>query len=349
MTSFRIGSRPVGGSAPCFVVAELSANHRHRLDEAKRLIAAAARAGADAVKLQTYTADTMTIDCRNPPFLVGEGTPWEGRTLYDLYEEAHTPWEWHAELQRVAGDEGLVFFSTPFDATAVEFLEGLEVPCHKVASFENADRPLLRRIGATKKPAILSTGMASLGEVEEAVETLRAAGTTDLALLRCTSAYPASPADAHLRTIPHLAETFGVVPGLSDHTLGHAVAVAAVVLGGKVVEKHFTLDRSRGGPDAGFSMEPAEFASMVRAIREAECALGEVSYGVTRSQQPSLVFRRSLFVVRDVKAGEEATPENVRIIRPGHGLAPRYLDDVLGRRFRKDCPRGTPLTWDLMA
>lgn len=330
-----------------FIVAELSANHNQDLNLAVQAIEAAAGAGADAVKLQTYTADTLTIQCDNEYFTV-RGTLWEGRTLYDLYQEAYTPWEWHAELQKVAHDCGLEFFSTPFDLTAVDFLESLNVPCHKVASFEMVDIPLLQKIGQTRKPVIMSTGMATLSEIDEAVVTLRENGTEDLTLLKCTSSYPAPPEEANLTTIPHLAQAFDCKVGLSDHTMGSAVAVAAVALGACVIEKHFCLDRSLGGVDSSFSMEPAEFKQMVADIRIVEKAMGKVNYHRTEKEQESTAFRRSLFVVEDVKKGEVFTERNVRSIRPGHGLHTRYLPVVLGKKAKDDIPRGTPLCWSML-
>jgi pseudaminic acid synthase len=346
--AFRIGARQIGPGHPCFVVAELSANHQHDRHRAKQLVQAAARAGADAIKLQTYTADTITIDSDAEWFRVPDGSLWSGRTLYDLYSEAHTPWEWHAELFEAARQAGLEWFSTPFDLTAVLFLEELGVPAHKVASFELVDSPLLDAIGRTRKPVIMSTGMATVDEIAEAVATLRSAGTTHLVLLKCTSAYPAPPESMNLRTIEDLRRRFDVIAGLSDHTLGSAVAVAAVAVGAAVVEKHFTLSRADGGPDAAFSMEPDEFAAMVRDIRVAEGALGGVSYERTAAERISVTHRKSLFVVEDVAAGETFTQKNVRVIRPGFGLPPRHLGDVLGRRASKNVARGTPLEWHLV-
>ena len=331
----------------CFVIAELSANHNHDIERAEQSIRVVADTGADAIKLQTYTADTMTIPCDNEFFRI-KGTLWEGRTLHDLYQEAYTPWEWHARLMGLANELGLACFSTPFDATAVDFLEKLNVPCHKVASFEVVDIPLLKKIASTRKPVIMSTGMANLEEIAEAVRTLRDNGTEELALLKCTSSYPAPPEEANLLTIPHLASAFDCIAGLSDHTMGSAVAVAAVALGARIVEKHFTLSRADGGPDSAFSMEPAEFKQMVKDIRSAEAALGEVSYSLTEKEQQSIVFRRSLFVVKDMKAGDVFTSENVRSIRPGQGLHPRFLDTVLGRCATRDIERGIPLDWSLM-
>jgi N-acetylneuraminate synthase len=340
-----VAGRPIGNGAPTFVIAELSANHHGSLEEALQLVHAARGAGADAVKLQTYTADTLTIDAEGPDFTIGDGTLWSGRRLYDLYHEAFTPWEWHAPLLREAERLGLVAFSTAFDPTSVDFLERLGVPAHKVASFELVDLPLVRRLAGTGKPLILSTGMASLEEIAEAVAAAREAGATGLALLKCTSAYPAPPEEMHLRTIPDLAARFGVPVGLSDHTLGIAAPVAAVALGAAIVEKHFTLSRTTPGPDSAFSLEPAEFRAMVEAIRTAEAALGRVSYEVGAREGASRIFRRSLYVVADVRAGEPFTPANLRSIRPSYGLAPKHLPAVLGRPAACDLARGTALTW----
>lgn len=347
MKALRIGSRVVGPGQPVFVIAELSANHRHDFEVARRLVHAAKDAGADAVKLQTYTADTLTIASDAEYFRV-RGTIWDGRTLYDLYQEAYTPWEWHAPLKALAGELGMELFSTPFDTTAVDYLEGLDIPAHKIASFELVDVPLLRAVGRTHKPVILSTGMATRDEIAEAVTTLRDAGCEQLALLKCTSAYPASAEDMDLRTIPDLAQSFGVVVGLSDHSMDVAVPVAAVSLGAAIVEKHLTLSRRDPGPDSAFSLEPGEFRTMVDAVRTAERALGGVRYGPTAHEHGSLTFRRSLFVVADVDEGQAFTPENVRSIRPADGLHPRALDEVLGRRATRAIARGTPLRWDLV-
>lgn len=341
-----IGDRIIGDTHSVYVVAEISANHNGEIGRAESIIRAAAEAGADAVKLQTYTADSMTIPCGNEYFRI-KGTVWDGRTLHDLYKEAYTPREWHPRLMCLAGDLGIACFSAPFDASAVDFLESLNVPCHKIASFEMVDIPLLRKTAATGKPIIMSTGMASLGEVEEAVRTLRDNGNKDLILLKCTSSYPAPPEEINLRTIPHLAEAFGCLAGLSDHTLGSAAAVAAVALGARIIEKHFTLSRADGGPDASFSMEPDEFGQMIRDIRTAEKALGRVSYDLTEHEKSSIVFRRSLFVVEDMKAGEPFTERNVRCIRPGHGLHPRCYDDILSLKAAEDIQKGTPLSWKL--
>ncbi|MNR75303.1 Pseudaminic acid synthase [compost metagenome] len=345
--NFQINGRVIGPGHPTYIIAELSANHHHSLERAIKHMEAAKAAGADAVKLQTYTADTMTIDCDAPPFQI-KGTQWDGRTLYDLYAEAHTPWDWHYRLKAVADDLGLDLFSTPFDASAVDFLLELGVPAIKVASFELVDVPLLRRVARTGKPLIVSTGMSTLGEIEEAVGVIKAAGGEELALLKCTSAYPSPPEAMNLRTIPNMAEAFQVPVGLSDHSLELAVPVAAVTLGACIIEKHFILSRAEKGPDSAFSLEPGEFKAMVDAVRATERALGSVSYGVDAKESENRVFRRSLFAVKAIKAGEAFTEENVRSIRPGHGLHPRYFDDVTGRTASQDIERGTPLSWHLV-
>jgi len=343
----RIGQRTVGAGYPVYVIAEVSANHHQNFDEAVRIIHAAKGAGADAVKLQTYTPDTITIACDRPEFRI-EGTIWNGRNLHDLYGEAYTPWEWQPRLKQAANDLGLDLFSSPFDATAVDFLEKMNVPAHKLASFELVDIPLIQKMARTGKPLIMSTGMSTIEEIEEAVQTARQAGATQIALLKCTSAYPALPEEMNLRTIPELSQRFAVPAGLSDHTMGTAVPVAAVALGACIIEKHLTLSRSQPGPDSAFSLEPHEFKEMVDAVRIAEKALGEVTFGVGAKEASSRVFRRSLFVVRDVERGELLTAENVRSIRPGHGLHTRHLPEVLGRHAACDIQRGTPLRWDLV-
>jgi N-acetylneuraminate synthase len=343
----RIGKRLVGPGHPTYVVAEMSANHNQNFDHATKIIEAAKAAGADAIKLQTYTADTLTIKSDKPYFHIGKGTLWEGRTLHDLYSEAYTPWDWQPRLKEVANGLGLDLFSTPFDPTSVDFLENMGVPVHKIASFEVVDIPLVERIAKTGKPIIMSTGMATLSEIEDAVSALRRAGCRELALLKCTSAYPAPVASMNLRTIPHLAAAFDAVPGLSDHTLGTAVPVVAVTLGACVVEKHFTLSRADKGPDSAFSLEPAEFKAMVDAIRVAEGCLGKVSYGPTAEEEPSRVFRRSLFAVRDIAEGETLSEANVRAIRPAHGLPPKHFREILGRKATTKIEMGTPLSWEL--
>jgi N-acetylneuraminate synthase len=343
-----IGERRIGASAPSYVVAEISANHRQSFDMAATLIRVAKDAGADAVKLQTYTPDTMTIDCGSDYFRIGKGTLWEGKNLYHLYREAYTPWEWQPKLKQLAEEIGLQLFSTPFDNSAVDFLENIAVPAHKIASFELVDTGLLHKVASTGKPVIMSTGMATLAEIDEAVRTLRTAGCLQLALLKCTSAYPSPPEEMDLRTLSHLNEAFGVPVGLSDHTLGISVPVAAVALGACIIEKHLTISRSLGGPDAAFSLEPAEFAAMVDAVRVAEKALGQVNYEVTEKEKASRVFRRSLFAVKDIRAGEQFTTENVKSIRPAYGLAPKHLDEILARTAAEDIVRGTPLNWRLI-
>lgn len=348
MNTLPIGQRRIGPGEPVYVIAEMSANHNHNFDQAVQIIQAAKDAGADAIKLQTYTPDTLTIDCDNEYFQIKE-TIWKGRTLHDLYGEAYTPWEWQPKLKTIAKELGLDLFSSPFDETAVDFLEDIGVPAYKVASFEIVDVPLIRRIAQTGKPIIMSTGMASLAEIDEAVRTARNAGATQLALLKCTSAYPSPPEAMNLRTIPHLASAFDTPVGLSDHTRGTAVPVAAVTLGACIIEKHFTLSRSIPGPDSAFSLEPDEFRTMVAAIRTAEAALGTVRYGTEQHEAKSQIFRRSLFVVQDIRAGELFNAQNVRSIRPGYGLPPRYMDEVIGRHAAQDIARGTPLTWGLIA
>lgn len=347
MTTFEIAGRRIGPAAPPYIVAELSGNHGGQLERALEIITAMRDAGADAVKLQTYTADTLTIDHDGPDFLI-DGGPWKGRRLHELYREAHTPWDWHEALFEHCRRLGIACFSTPFDDTAVDLLEDLGAPAYKIASFEAIDLPLIRRVAATRKPLIISTGIADLGEIGEAVNAAREAGCKDLALLHCVSAYPAPAEDMNLRTIPHLADAFGVVAGLSDHTLGTAVSVAAVALGAAVIEKHVTLRRADGGPDAAFSLEPHELAELVRSCRMARAALGRVSYAREASESGSLVFRRSIYAVADIAKGDVLGPNNVRSIRPGYGLAPRHLPSVLGRRARIDIKRGTALDWSLL-
>ena len=343
-----IGRRRVGAGEPVYCIAEISANHNQRFETAVRIVQAAKDAGADAVKLQTYTPDTITIQSNRECFQVGGGTLWDGRSLYDLYNEAYTPWEWQPKLKKVADDLGMQCFSSAFDASAVDFLETMNVPAHKVASFELVDLPLIQKMASTGKPLIMSTGMATIEEIEEAVTTARRAGATQIALLKCTSAYPAPADEMNLRTIPELARRFDVPVGLSDHTIGIAVPVAAVSLGACIIEKHLTLSRAAGGPDSAFSLEPEEFKAMVEGVRTAEKALGSVHFGVSERENRSRVFRRSLFVVRDLKKGEMFTSENVRSIRPGDGLHTRHLAEVLGKTATLDIARGTPLSWDLV-
>ncbi|MBL8800132.1 MAG: pseudaminic acid synthase [Planctomycetia bacterium] len=344
---FKIGNRPIGPGRPAYIIAELSANHNRSFDEAVKLVRAAKDIGADAVKLQTYTADTLTIRCDRPEFRIGGGTLWDGKTLHDLYGEAYTPWDWQPRLKQVADEIGIHLFSTPFDPTAVDFLEAMDVPAYKIASFEMIDLPLIEKVARTGKPVIMSTGMATREEIDEAVAAVRRHGV-DLALLKCTSAYPARPEDANLRTIVDLGQRYGVPAGLSDHTMGIAVPVAAIALGACIIEKHLTWSRSVPGPDAAFSLEIEEFRDLIAAVRVAERALGEVRYGTGEQEAASRVFRRSLFAVADIQAGQPFTEANVRSIRPGYGLPPKYLPAILGRFAPRDIPRGTPLSWDLL-
>jgi pseudaminic acid synthase len=344
----KINGRSVGPGHPVYIVAEISANHGQDFDRAVGLIQAANAAGVDAVKLQTYTPDTMTIASDREYFRIRGGTLWDGRTLHDLYAEAFTPWEWQPRLKQVANDLGLDLFSTPFDASSVEFLEEMGVPAHKLASFELVDIGLIQKLARTGKPLIVSTGMASLAEIEEAVEAARAAGASEMVLLKCTSAYPADAAEMNLRTIPELARQFQVPAGLSDHSMGVSVPIAAVALGACMIEKHITLSRAAKGPDSAFSLEPAEFKEMVDAVRTTERALGEIRFGASDHEKSSLAFRRSLFVVADMKQGEVFSAASVRAIRPGHGLHTRHLPEVLGRRAACDIERGTPLSWKLV-
>jgi pseudaminic acid synthase len=348
MDEIQIGKRSIGRGHPAYVIAEMSANHGHKFDQAVEIIHAAKAAGADAVKLQTYTPDTITLASDREEFRVRGGTIWDGRNLHDLYGEAYTPWEWQPRLKRVAEDLGMDLFSSAFDATAVDFLEQMGVPVHKVASFELVDIPLIQRMARTGKPLIMSTGMATVGEIEEALQSAREAGATQIALLKCTSAYPAPAEEMNLRTIPEMARRFGVPVGLSDHTMGIAAPVAAVALGACIIEKHLTLSRSTPGPDSAFSLEPHEFSAMVDAVRTGEKALGEVHFGLSKREEASQAFRRSLFVVEDVKRGEAFTAANVRSIRPGQGLHPRHLTEVLGKRAAREIKRGTPLCWDFV-
>lgn len=341
--TFHIGSRTIGPGHPCYIIAEMSANHGHNYEQAMEILRAAKEAGADAIKLQTYTPDTLTIDCQEPYFRIGKGTIWEGKNLYQLYGEAYTPWEWQPKLKNAAEELGMDCFSSPFDATAVDFLESMQVDCYKIASFELVDLPLIRKTASTGKPIIMSTGMATLSEIEEAVNAAREAGCLELALLKCNSGYPAPPEEMNLRTIPHMADAFGVVTGLSDHTLTTTVPVAAVTLGACIIEKHITLDRSVPGPDSAFSLEPKEFREMVEAVRITEQALGEVRYQPAQRELASRLFRKSIFVTQDVNAGEPFTVDNVKCIRPGNGLHPRHWQQVLQSLASYSLSRGTPL------
>jgi len=349
MPFLEIGKHRIGPGEPVYVVAEVSANHHQDFEQAVRIIEAAKEAGADAVKLQTYTAETITLRSDRECFRIGGGTPWDGSTLHDLYDRAHTPWNWQPRLKQVAGEFGLDLFSSPFDPSAVDFLEAMNVPAYKVASCELVDLPLVRKVAGTGKPLIMSTGMATFEEICEAVDTAEAAGARQIALLKCTSAYPALPGEMNLKTIPELEHRFALPCGLSDHTRGIAVPVAAVALGARIVEKHLTLSRALQGPDSEFSLEPQEFREMVQAVRVAEKALGAVFFGPTDREQNGLNFRRSLFVVRDVEQGEIFSHGNVRSIRPAYGLHTRYLHEVVGRRAAQRIGRGTPLSWELIA
>ncbi len=343
-----IAGRTVGPGARPYLIAEMSGNHNQSLDRALEIVDAAADSGADAIKLQTYTADTMTLDLRTKDFVIDDpASLWHGRQLYELYEEAHTPWDWHEPIMAHAKTRGLHCFSTPFDFTAVDFLETLDVPAYKIASFENTDLPLIERVAATGKPLIISTGMASVAEIGEAVATAQRAGAHDIVLLKCTSTYPATPENSNLATIPNLAETFGCAVGLSDHTMGSGVAVASVALGACVIEKHFTLRRADGGVDSAFSMEPAEFRMLREETDRAWQAIGRIAYGGTSAEEGSRIFRRSLYIAEDVAAGTELTEKNLRAIRPGHGLPPKFLIDLLGKRVARPLKAGTPADWSI--
>ena len=331
-----------------FIIAELSANHNGDLKIALDTVSAAKRAGADAVKLQTYTADTLTINCKNDYFKINHGTTWDGEYLFDLYKRAHTPWEWHPEIFRVAKEEGIICFSSPFDNTAVDLLEELKSPIYKIASFEIQDIPLISYAASKGKPMILSTGIAEIEDIELAIETCKKAGNNDITILKCTSAYPADPKDANLLTIPDIKSRFGVKVGLSDHTMGIEGPVVATVLGAMVIEKHFILDKSIGGPDAHFSLDEKEFTEMVNAVRKAEEMMGAVDYKMTEKKKKSRQFSRSLFIVKDVKIGEKITKENVRSIRPGFGMHPKYFSELLGKEFNQDIHAGEPLKFDLI-
>lgn len=342
-----IAGRDIGLSAAPYVIAEMSANHNGSIENAFKIIDAAKQAGADAVKLQTYRPDTITIDHDSEDFRIRGGL-WDGRTLYDLYEQAHMPWEWHAPLFEHARKLGITIFSSPFDTTAVDLLEGLNAPAYKIASFEAIDLALIKYVARTGKPMIISTGMADAQEIQEAVDAARGAGCRELALLHCVSGYPAPPEDYNLRTIPDMIERFDLVTGLSDHTLDNTTAISSVILGASIIEKHFTLDRSRGGPDDSFSLEPGELAALCQSARTAWGALGRVDYGRKSSEMGNVIFRRSLYVVQDVKAGEVLTHDNLRSIRPGYGVAPKYLDAFIGKTASHDIKRGTPVSWDLV-
>lgn len=337
------GERKIGPGEPIFIVAEMSGNHNQSFDRALAIIDAAAEAGVDAIKMQTYTPDTITIDCDNDYFKVKIENSWHGQTLYSLYQQAYTPWDWQAKLKEYGEKKGLAVFSTPFDETAVDFLEKIGVNLYKVASYEIVDLPLLKKIGSTKKPVMLARGMASIAEIELAIKTLREAGSGEIVVLQCISNYPAKPSDMNLRTIPDIMERFGVISGLSDHSLGITAAVTSVALGASVIEKHFTLSRADGGPDASFSLEPKEMKELVVSVRDAEQALGKPNYEQGAEEKIGSNYRRSLFVVEDIKKGEKFTNKNIRCIRPAYGLEPKYLGDILGKEANTDLKRGTPL------
>lgn len=340
-------NRSIGDDYPCYIIAEMSANHAGDINRAIEIIQAAKESGADCIKLQTYTPDTLTIDCNNEYFQIKKGT-WQGENLYQLYQKAYTPWEWQGRLKEEADKIGLDFLSTPFDKTAVDFLESLEVDFYKIASFELVDIPLIKYVASKGKPIIMSTGMGSLGEIEEAVNTVLAQGNGNLCLLKCSSAYPAVSEDMNLKTIQNLKETFGVPAGLSDHSLGSIGAVTAVAMGANVIEKHFCLSRSVKNPDASFSMEPHEFKAMIKDIRTAEKAMGIVSYHLSEKEENSKIFRKSIFVTKDIIQGETFNEENIRVIRPGYGLEPKYYEDILGKKAAEDIKRGTPLRWNMI-
>lgn len=348
LKQINIDGRIIDENSPTFIIAEMSANHLMDFDRAKEIMKAARDAGADAVKIQTYTPDTITLDCDDPCFQITQGMIWDGITLHKLYEEAYTPWEWQPELKRVAEELGLLFFSSPFDLSSIDFLESMDVPAYKIASFEINDIPFIKKLAGTGKPIIISTGVAYLADIELAMETCRKAGNEQVILLKCTSAYPTPYEDINLRTIPSMREVFDCIVGLSDHTMGCAVAGAGVALGAKVVEKHLTLSRADGGPDGSFSMEPQEFKEMVDNIRMIEKALGKVTYDLTDKQKASREHARSLFVAKDMKAGEVFTPENLRSVRPSCGLHTKYYEVLLGKRIKKDARLGTPMSWDLV-
>lgn len=343
-----IADRKIGDNHPVFIIAELSANHNQKFDLAVETIKAAGEVGADAIKLQTYTPDTITIDCSNEYFRIKQGTIWDGMTLYQLYKEAYTPWEWQPALMKLAGEIGLICFSSPFDESAVDFLEDMNVPAYKVASFEITDIPLIEHMASKGKPILISTGIATRCDIEEAVNACKRMGNEQIALLKCTSAYPAPLEEMNLRTIPNMAETFDKVVGLSDHSQSISVPVAAAVLGAKIIEKHFILDRKLGGPDAAFSLQPGEFGAMVNAVRDAEKSVGSVTYDLSERTRKSREFSRSLFVVRDIEEGEMLTKENIRSIRPGYGIHPGCLKDVIGKKACTFLKSGTPLRWEYL-
>ncbi|MCT2536287.1 pseudaminic acid synthase [Aquibacillus koreensis] len=347
MEEINIDGRKIGKAHPPFLIAEMSGNHNQSLDRALKIVEAASKSGANAVKIQTYTPDTMTLNETKKEFMIQDSNShWNNKSLYNLYKEAYTPWEWHEAIFSRCKELGMVAFSSPFDETAVDFLESLDVPCYKIASFENNDIPLIKKIVSTGKPIIMSTGMATVAELYESVNIAKEAGCNELVLLKCTSTYPATPANTNIKTIPHMEELFDVQVGLSDHTLGNGVAVASVALGATVIEKHFTLSREEGGVDSSFSMEPSEMELLAIELKQSWQALGKVVYGPTKNEKSSLRFRRSIYVSKDIDEGDYFTKENLRVIRPGYGLPPKYYEQMIGKQVRKDLKAGTPLTWD---
>jgi len=346
---FSIGNFKIGKESPVFIIAELSANHNGSLDNALETIKAAKRVGADAIKLQTYTADTITIDAKTDDFRLKQGTIWDGKYLYDLYKEAYTPWEWHEKLYKAAEDEGLICFSSPFDKTAVDLLESLNTPAYKIASFEITDIPLIEYVASKGKPVIISTGIAEIEDIQLAVDACRNQGNDNIALLKCTSSYPAPIEEANMLMVKDLSERFKVISGLSDHTMGISAPIVATSLGAKIIEKHFILDRAIGGPDASFSLNEEEFSALVKSVREAEKALGEINYNLTDKQKKGREFSRSLYIVNNVKAGDVLTEENVKSIRPGYGMHPKHYREVIGKKFKQDFPKGTALKWELIS
>lgn len=345
----KIGSRKIGRNEKPFIIAEMSGNHNQSLERALKIVDLAAKAGADAVKLQTYTPDTMTLDIHTGDFFIAsDANLWQGQSLYNLYEEAYTPWEWHESIFARCKKHGMIGFSSPFDETAVDFLETLDVPAYKISSFENVDIPLIKKVAATGKPVIISIGMASIAEIDEAVQTVKSQGNNQIILLKCTSTYPATPENSNIITISHMQELFGTEVGLSDHTMGVGTAIAAVAVGATVIEKHFTISRGEGGTDAVFSMEPHELKLLVEETERAWSSLGKITYGPTEAEKPSLEHRRSLYIGADMKKGDVLTKDNVRVIRPGHGLAPKYFEIVIGKTIKSDVTKGTPLNWELL-
>ncbi|NFH68700.1 pseudaminic acid synthase [Clostridium botulinum] len=345
MNKIKIKNKVIGGNNPTFIIAEMSANHLQNFENAVKLIKAVKDAGADAIKLQTYTPDTITIDCDNEYFQINQNTIWDGTTLHKLYREAYTPWEWQPRLKKIAEEEGLICFSSPFDKTSVDFLEKMDVPAYKIASFEINDIPLIEYVASKGKPIIISTGIATISEIHEAINACKKVNNNQIILLKCTSAYPSPMKDMNLKTIPNISETFNVISGISDHTLGIEVPIASIALGAKVIEKHVTLLRGDGGPDAKFSLEPHEFKNMVTSVRNIEKALGNVTYELTEKQMKSREHSRSLFIVKDIKKGEKFTTDNVKSIRPGFGLKPKYINDVIGKTSNIDIEKGTPMEW----